>query len=181
MALPDSVAAALARCQALESRYRKERVRSRPAWPPPESEIQGIVEDLLLVAEWYPTGAARERESIRADLASTDFVLRGPLQRAMSVASQRFGKTKDSRWLDVLLALVSIEDQRMDFRDTLMLLGAVYVRAVEAGIDPLPHLERAATLSSPQTSHMLEGFTRSAFFAESVRPRIAALRRLTDG
>ena len=87
----------------------------------------------------------------------------------------------DSKWLHRGLIAISIEDNRLDFRDTCGILGELWLCAVRHGIDPLPVVKQIASMSNPQPVYkvygqsmreFLTGFHDSAFFSESVAPRL---------
>src|SRR2546423_427532 len=83
-------------------------------------------------------------------------------------------------WLERALAGVSIDDQRVDYRDWLMALGDVYLAARTAGLDPSPALKRIGALSNAEghratptpTNEALARFEESAYFATSILPRM---------
>jgi hypothetical protein len=62
--------------------------------------------------------------------------------------SRRLRATQESRWLRYLLVFHSIEDNRADWRDVLLGLSDVWAAAERAGIDPHPHFQAVADLSS---------------------------------
>jgi hypothetical protein len=87
----------------------------------------------------------------------------------------------DGRRLELALAAVSLDDGRIgsDRRDAV--LGALYLAARRAGIDPLPALRAVAARSNPgtggggaHTRQVLEGFQRSFYFEREVRPKLLA-------
>ena len=83
-------------------------------------------------------------------------------------------------WLDRALAALSIDDQRVDYRDWLMSLGVVYLAARTHGIDPAPALKRIGALSNSEphaaaptpTRDAMTGYEQSAYFATSILPRL---------
>jgi hypothetical protein len=83
-------------------------------------------------------------------------------------------------WLQRGVAAASIEDQRRDYRDWLMLLGDLYLSARAAKLDPSPVLKRIADLSNPErhaaaptpTREALRTFEDSAYFATSILPQL---------
>ncbi len=64
------------------------------------------------------------------------------------------------RWFRTALAALSIEDNRTDYRDTLVALEHLHASALKAGIDPKPYLEEAASLSSAAMRDSLAAFAR---------------------
>jgi hypothetical protein len=95
-------------------------------------------------------------------------------------ASRILGQGGRSEWLNRALAGASIDDQRVDYREWLMLLGDVYLSARAQGVDPAPAFKRVAEISNPEprraapttTRDALAGFEQSAYFATSILPRL---------
>jgi hypothetical protein len=93
--------------------------------------------------------------------------------------ADRLADTCDDRWLRLGLVAVSIDDNGTDFRDTYAVLGALYLSAVRCGMEPGPYFQEAAEISSgiskveltPMRDFLL-GFERSAYFEESVAPKL---------
>ncbi len=83
------------------------------------------------------------------------------------------------------LAAVSIEDNRLDYRDTFGALGELYLRAADAGLRPTGAFHEIGELSSEvpldtglqPMKAFLQSFEKSAFFAESVAPRLERSER----
>jgi hypothetical protein len=72
-----------------------------------------------------------------------------------------------------------MEDLQVDFRDTLVSLGELWLAASRAGIDPSPYFQEVAAISSPETTNVdtsmrevLANFELSAYFIEAVRPNL---------
>jgi hypothetical protein len=98
--------------------------------------------------------------------------------RAWSFA-HKLADACDDRWLRLGLAAVSIDDNGTDFRDTYVALGCLYIAAARCGMDPRPHFDEAAEISSgvsniEQTSmrDLLLRFEGSAYFGEAVAPKL---------
>jgi hypothetical protein len=93
--------------------------------------------------------------------------------------ADRLADTCDDRWLRLGLVAVSIDDNGTDFRDTYVVLGALYLSAVRCDIEPGPYLREAAEISSgvsnveltPMRDFLLR-FEGSAYFEESVAPKL---------
>jgi len=84
-------------------------------------------------------------------------------------AAPRLESTADGRWLDLGLAAASIVDQRVDWRDLLICLGALWLSAEEAGMAPARRFSSVARISnrepvygSGSTRDLLRGFRTSA-------------------
>ncbi len=123
-----------------------------------------------------PNTTAEEREEIRA-LAWNDANIMGQLLAYIRRAAGLLRSTLDIKWLRLGLAAASIENLQLDYRDTYTLLGALYTATMEIGIDPAPHFETVAGISSDQpdsekiaTRDFLLNFDKSAYFLESVNP-----------
>jgi len=185
----DSIRATL---QAAEDRYRAVRLRPKPDWPPRGEEaerIQTAVEDACAL---YLRSSHSERDQMREFVAST-YTINPLLLRVLSESEVRLSETGHLRWLDMGLAAASLEDLKLDYRDSYVSLGSIYLTALKAGIDPSPHFERAAELSSPEirnggasTRDFFARFEDSAYFHESVerkarRLRMADTQRGSDG
>jgi hypothetical protein len=65
-----------------------------------------------------------------------------------------------SYWLRMALAAVSIEDNRTDFRDTIVALQYLYSAAAKAGLEPKPYFDEVAAVSSDAMREFLSGFAR---------------------
>ena len=166
------------RLQAVEDRYRANRVRARPEWPPSPDERLSIREDLLAVVDLYLGATAEERATVRHFFRATDYLVGAPLQEVANELTECFQRTGEPDWMERALAVCSMEDQRVDFRDTYQWLGSLYLLAVRRGIEPGPLFRRAAELSAVEerdglsTHRLLAEFESSAFFAEAVAPHL---------
>lgn len=93
-------------------------------------------------------------------------------------AAQKLQESADQLWLQRGLASVSLEETRIDFRDSLVVLRELYLTAIAQGIDPDPVFQAVAQLSgtrSPGTTKsstrdFIGGFKRSTFFKSEVAP-----------
>ena len=84
-------------------------------------------------------------------------------------AAPRLESTRDEKWLDLGLAAASLVDQRVDYRDLLICLGALWLSAEEAGIAPARRFSSVARISNDDpvygnrsTRDLLIGFRTSA-------------------
>jgi hypothetical protein len=89
--------------------------------------------------------------------------------------------TSDPRWLRLSLAAISIENNYIDFRDTYIALGDLYLTAVHMGINPKPAFRAAARVSAWTTQGrnysipmciFLGCFRWSAYFQTEIRPQL---------
>ena len=95
-------------------------------------------------------------------------------------AAPRLESTRDEKWLDLGLAAASIVDQRVDYRDLLICLGALWLSAEEAGIAPARRFSSVARISNDEpvygnrsTRDLLRGFRMSAHL-KSIKQKRAA-------
>jgi hypothetical protein len=85
------------------------------------------------------------------------------------------------QWLRFGLAVVSLEDLRGVYEDTLAGLADLYIAACETGINPEACFAEIAHLSSTDPhgniscQHLLRHFENSSYFATQVKPCIQAL------
>ncbi len=83
-------------------------------------------------------------------------------------AAPHLGATGETRWLRRGLAAASIADQKVDYRDLLICLGALWLAAEDVGIAPARFFSSVARLSSDEpvygnrsTRQLLRGFRSS--------------------
>jgi hypothetical protein len=133
-----------------------------------------------LAADYLAAELPQDQAKLRAWIGA-----RPALFRALwSYAEQAPGLIRsaaDARRLELALAAVSLDDGRIgsDRRDAA--LGALYLAARRAGIDPAPALRSVAARSNPgtggggaHTRQVLAGFERSFYFEREVRPKLLA-------
>ena len=128
----------------------------------------------------YLEAKSGEHEGIRQALAGTKR-LRHQLFDYAGRCVTFIHSPEDIQWLRLGLAAASIEDVRIDFRDTLLALGSLYTAAVRAGIEPLTQFNAVAEISNSERStaynhrsmrEFLAGFQSTAFFEADVKPRL---------
>jgi hypothetical protein len=95
-------------------------------------------------------------------------------------AAPHLRSTGDVQWLRRGLAAASIADQRVDWRDLLICLGALWMAAEEAGIAPARYFSSVARISSDEprygnrsTRELLRGF-RTSGHLRSIKRRDGA-------
>ena len=95
-------------------------------------------------------------------------------------AAPRLASTRDEKWLSLGLAAASTVDQRADYRDLLICLGALWLSAEEAGIAPARRFSSVARISNHEpvygnrsTRDLLRGFRTSAHLKSIKRKRAA--------
>jgi hypothetical protein len=167
------------RCQVVlaehEQWYRKIRI-SRDGAPEIGSDESARIEPLIRVAvNQYISGTAEERETLRTFFSSTDRC-HIHLFRVVGLTVKEFEALPSESNFEYALAAMSLENNRLGYRDSYMLLGRLYLTAKRGGIDPDPLLQRIAGISDTRPvyagqasmQYFLAEFKRSAFFRESV-------------
>ncbi len=162
-----------------QASYRRSWLRAPIGEPAHQPGGKELASDLTLACRLYLQGEETLRREIRGSFEGWTGV-RGPmLAQAWSFAN-RLADTCDDRWLRLGLAATSIDDNGTDFRDTYVALGALYLSAVRCGLEPGPYFEEAAEISSgvsnvelPPMRYFLLRFEGSAYFEESVAPKLA--------
>jgi hypothetical protein len=182
---PDEEASATDLWQGLKIRmddrqasYRRSWLRAPLGEPAHQPGGEELAADLNLACELYLRGDEARRREIRDSFEGWTSVRGRMLAQAWSFA-HRLADSCDERWLRLGLAAVSIDDNGTDFRDSYVVLGALYISAVRCGVEPGPYFEEGAEISSgisniEQTSmqDFLLRFERSAYFEESVAPKL---------
>jgi hypothetical protein len=168
-----------------EAWYRKVRV-SRSGAPDIRQEVE-LVEPVICEAiGLYVEGSEAQRTSLRDFFGATDRCLLH-LNLQIQRLSLEFERAPSRLGLARALAAMSLENNRLDYRDTYVLLGRMYLTAVRSGLDPKHLLQRTAGISDQQSVYagtaqesmqgFLAGFTDSAYFRESVEPELRSLLR----
>jgi hypothetical protein len=132
------------------------------------------------LCDFYLAASDAEREALRLHLGMRPDALREMLNH-IGWATEHVHSAADHIWVLRGLAAVSLEDHRIDYRDVYLALGDLYLAAVRAGIDASLCFQDVAALSNPNPGKMPGGgslrdflgkFESSAFFAESVTPKL---------
>jgi hypothetical protein len=112
----------------------------------PDEAISGLLDQLC---SYYLTAPSEARASIRAlvQRQNEDF-METTLFAYIRRGTLRLQTTGDPALLLNGLAAASIENARLDFRDSNRTLADLFVTAERAGIDPTPHFVAVAELSS---------------------------------
>jgi hypothetical protein len=165
-----------------QASYRRSWLRTPLGTPAHQPGGKELATDLDLACRVYLRGDEVMRREIRGCFGEWTAVRGRMLAKAWPFAD-RLADTCDDRWLRLGLAAVSIDDNGTDFRDTYVALGTLYLCATRCGIEPRPYFEEAAEISSgvsyiEQTSmrDFLLRFEESAYFGESVAPKLARAR-----
>jgi hypothetical protein len=166
----------------IEADYQRQRLRPSGWEPPQGEELEKLVATLEEVCRLYLETADANRRTIRDFFKSSYVVPRYLLGLAHSLADQIETGGGEGACL-IALAAISIENNRTDYRDTFVILGRLYHRALRAGLDPRRLFDRAARLSSDQIDfdynrssmrEFLSRFEQSAFFQADVAPYLGA-------
>lgn len=170
-----------ARLRAVEDRYRSQRLRPGVNPHPAGAALETMLEDLRRACELYIAAAPGQREAMRA-LPAESYVLPPYLLRLITLRPKGMPAASEHA-LRLALAAASLENNKTDSRDTLLALGAVYADAVNAGMDPDPFFQEAASWSSREDDFgyriapmrdFLSNFKESAFFKADVQARLSS-------
>lgn len=167
-----------------ESWYRRVRISRLGTPEVGAEEIAQIEPSIREAVRLYFEGSEPQRAVVRNFFGTTDRCLLH-LNVQIGRLAATFERVPTEEGLELALAAVSLENNRWDYRDTYLLLGDLYLKAVRSGFDPLPALRRVAALSGGEPVYKAQGsmrsflgrFTESAFFRESVEPELGTLRR----
>jgi hypothetical protein len=156
-----------------QASYRRSWLRAKPGEPACTLGGKELASDLRLACRLYLRGEEALRREIRDSFGEWTAVRGRMLAKACTFA-EKLADTCDDRWLRLGLAAVSIDDNGTDFRDTYVVLGALYLCAVRCGMEPVPYYEEAAEISSGVSNleQIMLGFERSAYFGETVAPKL---------
>jgi len=146
------------------------------------SDAKGGVELLAVLDDFcdvYRRATQEKRTQIRELVASSHSVLVW-LDYYSKITISRFKRTHEAKWLERSLVAQSMIDQRLDFREIYMSLGAFYIIARRLNIDPDPYFRAVAGLSSAKinrsvqlsTKRLLSDFVLLPFFNEVVLPKL---------
>jgi hypothetical protein len=113
------------------------------------NEITEFMNQLCLA---YLSASTSQREKIRS-LRRDRANFPGSFDNYIRESADRLRSFKDQQWLRLGLAAASIENLYNDFRDTLLALSELYVASEEVGIDPRPHFQEIADISSDTPAH----------------------------
>ena len=119
------------------------RERQRAKYDP----YQAIYELLDELCPAYLEASAEGRAAVRVAVNDKSGVLSALLGYAYR-AAKRIQSPLDKEWLRRGLAAISIENCAKDYRDVLLALAELYVRAEEAGIRPRSDFTAVSRLSS---------------------------------
>lgn len=158
----------------LKSRY--------PTYVSPKSrdfvELHEVIDDLCAL---YLSASEKQRAEMRNLVAELPRNLGVQFLNHSGWATNRLLSTNDVVYVRRALAAVSLDDNRMDFRDTFTALGGLYLAASSLGINCAHDFVEVAELSSRQRGlwpspgsmrDFLAGFEQSAYFNQDVRPKI---------
>ncbi|MDQ5866095.1 MAG: hypothetical protein M3390_10240 [Chloroflexota bacterium] len=159
-------------------------------------DLPAALTALDYLCELYSQGSPVQRAIIREGMGECPDA-RDVLGLYKGMVGFAFDASKDPKWLERYLLMISIQDLREDFREVYFQLGAAYIDLKEVGLDPQTYFRRAAELSNPRpnaffrqkglpralrigsTRDFLLNFHKSSFFDDSVRPKLAQLPKLS--
>jgi hypothetical protein len=118
-----------------------EKIRG-PEYEEISREIYSLLEELFDV---YIAASSEQRKMIEELFQNKKFILNHLISFPAHV-SHFIHSPKDTRWLEIGLVSTLIVDGRSDFRDLFISLGALYARAKEKGINPIPYFNRIESL-----------------------------------
>jgi hypothetical protein len=129
-------------------------------------EIHVLLDELF---DLYLRADEDQRLLIRGFFEDKDRLLKYLHSYVGGRAAPHLRSTGDVQWLRRGLAAASISDQRVDWRDLLICLGALWLAAEEAGIAPARYFSAVARISGDEsrygnrsTRQLLRGFRTSA-------------------
>jgi len=140
-----------------------------------QAEIFATLDQLCAL---YLAADSAQRHELRAFLITTAAIGEELWQNYPRYAADRLMSSGDDIWLKRGLAAVSLEDLRIDYRDTLGVLGWLWRAAVvHHHIDPQPYFQLVSELSNPSqvdpgqssTREFLSRFRDSIYFKEQVQ------------
>jgi hypothetical protein len=142
-----------------------------------EDDFEQAKEFLDVACVEYLRGDVQQRDAIRHLFVKDSW---WPLLEYADAQGRRIESQSNVDSLRRGLAAVSIAGLRIDYRDFLVCLGELYLKAEGAGIDPLPHFKEVADLSDKQTTSLnastadlMGGFQGTAYFKWlSQRPEV---------
>lgn len=167
--------------RALEERYRSERLRKNGKPVPEGLEADKMNKALFSSCELYINATDKQREIMR-ELFGWSYLLPTYLLRLIKFPKAVSSQDEAVHAARVALAAASLEDNKTDYRDMFMSLGALYLDLSAHNLNPLQYFQEAATWSSGKSKFgpggqsmrgFLTTFTKSEFFRTSVEPRLS--------
>ena len=140
-------------------------------------ELNQLLDELCC---WYLNADQDQRLLIRGFIEDKSRVRKYLHSYIGGRAAPRLESSGDKKWLDLGVAAASIVDQRVDYRDLLICLGALWLSAEEAGLAPARRFSSVARISNSEpvygnrsTRDFLRGFRTSAHL-KSIKQKRAA-------
>jgi len=132
------------------------------------------------LCDYYLSAGPQARALVRARMGNSNEVFPFLWQYAVQSPNQ-INSASDAGKLRLALAALSIDDHRAVTAQMLDAMGALWIAAVKAGIDPADHFYDVAEVSNPSTSggagrmqSYMSGFESSVYFRDNVKPQLAA-------
>lgn len=141
-------------------------------------EVYALLDELCTE---YVRSNAEQGSQIRIMVSKYPSMIRAVGDDYVGRAITQLETTGDPRWLWLGLAAISIENNSIDFRDTYIILGRLYLTATGLGIDPKPVFQAIARVSASDVKgstssipmrKFLDKFHKSSYFRTEVSPRL---------
>nr|HEV7952438.1 hypothetical protein [Candidatus Acidoferrales bacterium] len=147
------------------------------------ADLENLHQTIGELCVLYLGVSSEQREEIRNLAAEPSRVISYHLFNHIGWAGKQISASGDGEWVRRGLAAASIENNRLDARDTFAALGRLYLAASSAGIDCSHYFQEVAELSSAQPVYpkfrwigcmreFLANFEQSEYFKQDVRPKI---------
>ncbi len=137
-------------------------------------ELHALLDELF---DLYLEASEEQRLLIRDSFEDKERLRKYLHSYAGGRAAPRLRATGETKWLRLGLAAASIADQKVDYRDLLICLGALWLAAEDVGIAPARFFSSVARISSDEpvygnrsTRQLLRGF-RSSGHLRSIKKR----------
>ena len=173
--MSDSPASLNVRLTALDQQLREAKKPGRMVSDALQAETFATLDELCIL---YLAADAAQRQELREFLITADAIAEELWQNYPQYASSQLISSGDDIWLKRGLAAISLEDLRIDYRDTLGVLAWLWRAAVvHHHIDPQPYFQFVSELSNPNevypgqrpTREFLSRFRDSVYFKEHVQ------------
>lgn len=154
------------------------RIAKAHAGEGPWKEVYALFDELCMN---YVQSSTDQSNQIRILIRKYPAMIRAFGDDYVGRAVSLLESTHDPRWLWLGLAAISIENNSIDFRDTYIILGRLYLTATRAGIDPKPAIQAVAKVSATDVKgstspipmrKFLDKFHKSSYFREKVSPQL---------
>jgi hypothetical protein len=166
--------------EAIEERYRRERLRIGPRAEPQGDAAEKLRDLFETAVEAYVDADDELREEMR-DFVGAAYCLPRSLLPLVGRYIKRMNAANALTCLTLAAAALSLENLRRDWRDSFDLLLALYAKASELGVDAQPTFTAVAAISSESKTSRLAPYSMREFlggFDRSHQFKVDGLRRL---